>query len=171
MNGAFPWSHYSQHPSPGNEHDIENLLRMNQHKFFIAIGKPEWLTFILEFGTNISPAFRLKVGSMGRQCSEEVLIARSVCNRVSIKCKNVSAPPNNLLRSKLALLSNTRFNWEPVTTLNICMCKYSRCDLVFLGNVIDDYNSNVVLGEHSPLTPVHPICSHSSNIKGSSARS
>lgn len=45
------------------------------------MGELRGQTFIFD-GISISPAFRLTLGSRGRQIKEDVLMARSVCIRV-----------------------------------------------------------------------------------------
>lgn len=106
-------------------------------------------TFILEVGTNASAARIRIVGSSLRHLNDDVLMARSNSRRSRSAVMKVSAPASDiskclttssnltlpfssLRKSKLVRRSNIRRNWAPVTTLNICRCKYSRWDRVFL---------------------------------------
>lgn len=50
------------------------------------------LTFIFEGGTSVSAALFRKFGSSFRQCSDEVLIARSNSKRCSKESRKLSAP-------------------------------------------------------------------------------
>lgn len=109
------------------------------------------LTFMSLGGNNNSAILARTPGSILRALKEAVIMLMSNCslrirewrndsvprgrietgghNLISGAIRKCNHPPSSRrLRSKLVLRSKILESWDPVTTLNICRCRYSRCN-------------------------------------------